>query len=162
MRGFPQILRKFSQRQRRVSKRRRSDSSGARAGLKQSSRGHCSACADRQRPDRLTGAQPSRLPRPGLLQARTLALQSLRPIAARVTLERLGFPHYLTKFFKTTPTAYANPAAMPPTIRVDKPDRHQVTVDHLLLIEPMMKNTAPVKATETANALPNPMRNGIS
>src|SRR5690242_13857470 len=41
---------------------------------------------------------------------------------------------------------------MPPTNSVDKPDRHQLTVDQRLLIEPIPKKTAAVSTIETANA----------
>src|ERR1051326_51910 len=41
---------------------------------------------------------------------------------------------------------------MPPTNSVDKPDRHQRTVDQRLLIEPMTKKTAAVNAIEIPNA----------
>src|SRR5438046_643325 len=64
------------------------------------------------------------------------------------------------KRFKNTPTKYASAAAVPPTKSVDNPDRHHDTVDHLLLIEPMMKKTKPVRTTETRNAFSNPNRNG--
>src|ERR1041384_5567222 len=51
---------------------------------------------------------------------------------------------------------------MPPTERVDNPDRHQETVDHRLLIDPIMKKTTAVNPTEIAKAFDRPNRKGIN
>lgn len=61
-----------------------------------------------------------------------------------------------SKLFKNTPVAYANPAAIVPTARVEKPERHHDEVDHRLLTEPIVKNTPPVMIIERATGLCSP------
>ncbi len=58
------------------------------------------------------------------------------------------------------PTTYARPAATDPTIKVDRPDRHQTVVDPRLFTEPMAKNTAAVAISENRNAVSTLIRNG--
>jgi hypothetical protein len=62
--------------------------------------------------------------------------------------------------FRRTPAAYAREAATEPTTRVSSPERHHEVVDHRLLMDPMAKKTAPVKAIASGNAPGAPKMNG--
>src|SRR5437870_5379680 len=58
--------------------------------------------------------------------------------------------------------AKESPAAMPPTNRVENPDRHQEIVDQRLFNDPIAKKIPPVITIARNKGLPNRNRNGIS
>ena len=64
----------------------------------------------------------------------------------------LNGPIHSTQILRTTPAAYARPAAVAPTKNVVNPELHHDAVDQRLLAEPMAKKTAPVITIETMRA----------
>ncbi len=76
-----------------------------------------------------------------------------RELSRTVRLRReLNGPIHSTQILRTTPAAYARPAAVAPTKNVVNPELHHDAVDQRLLAEPMAKKTAPVITIETMRA----------